>query len=59
MNHTRYQIIGDKYLGVITRNKLKNDTCLLCEFETRIVKDALENENWIKEMNEEVDQINK
>ena len=41
------------------KNKLKNDTCLLCEFEPRIVKDALENEDWIKSMNEEIDQIEK
>ena len=43
----------------MTRKRLKNNTCLLYEFEPRIVKDALENEDWIKSMNEEIDQIEK
>ena len=43
----------------MTKKKLKKNTCLLYEFEPRIVKDALENEDWIKSMNEEIDQIEK
>jgi len=43
----------------MTRRNLKNDTCLLCEFEPKSVKDSLENEDWIQEMNEEIDQIEK
>ena len=41
----------------MTRNKLKNETCLLCVCEPRIVEDALENEYWIRAMNEEIDQM--
>ena len=37
----------------MTRSKLKV-TCLLANFEPRIVKDALENESWIEAMNEEI-----
>lgn len=59
MNHTPDQIIGIKDSGVMTRSKLKNDTCLLCEVEPKLVKDALENEDWIKEMNDKIDQIEK
>ena len=42
----------------MTRIKLKG-TCLLAKFEPRSVKDALENENWIETMNEEIEQIEK
>lgn len=35
----------------MTRKKLKG-TCLLTEFEPRIVKDVLSNKNWIEAMNE-------
>ena len=41
----------------MTKNILKNNTCLLGEFEPRKIKDALENENWIRAMNEEINQI--
>ena len=40
----------------MTRSKLKG-TCLLVEFEPRIVKDAPKNESWIKAMNEEIKHI--
>ena len=35
----------------MTRSKLKGK-CLLADFEPRSVKDALENERWIEDMNE-------
>ena len=37
-------------------NRLK-DTCLLTIFEHATVKYALDNESWIEEMNEEIEQI--
>ena len=43
----------------MTRSKLKNYTCLLCELESKSIKYALENEDWIKEINEEIDHIEK
>ena len=55
-HHSADQIIGDKFEGTMTRNKLKN-TCLLVDFEPRNVKDALTNEIWIKAMNEEIGKI--
>ena len=42
----------------MTISKLKG-TCLLDEFEPRNVKDALDNEIWIQEMNEEIEQLDK
>ena len=50
MHHAANQIIGDKSDGTMTRSKLKG-TCLLAKFEPRNVKDALDNESWIKAMN--------
>ena len=44
--------------GILTRNKIKG-TCLLSEVEPRYVIDALEDENWIEVMNEEIQQIEK
>ena len=38
----------------MARNKLKG-TYLLAEFEPENVKDALDNESWIEEMNDEID----
>ena len=53
MHHAPNQIIE-----TMKRRKLKG-TCLLVEFEPRTIKDALENESWIEEMNEEIEQIEK
>ena len=49
-HHAPNQIIGNKLEGTMTRSKLKG-TCLLVDFEPRNVKDALENESWIKVAN--------
>lgn len=46
-HHKPKQIIGDVESSVLTRKKLRNETCLLCEFEPKLVKDALDNEDWI------------
>ena len=57
-NHTHNHIIGDKSESTMTRSNLKG-TCPIAEFETRSVKDALENESWIETMNEEIEKIEK
>ena len=57
-HHAPDHIIGDKFDGTMTRRKLKG-TCLLAEFEPKIVKYSLENESWIEAMNEEIEQIEK
>ena len=57
-HHALDQIIGDKSNGKMTRRKLKG-ICLLAEFEPRNIKGALDNESWVEEMNEEIEQIEK
>ena len=42
----------------MTRSKLKG-TCLLVDFKPRSVKDTLENESLIEDMNEEIKKIEK
>ena len=43
----------------MTRKRPKSDACLLCEFEPKSMKYALENEDWIQAMNEENEHIEK
>ena len=58
-HHRVDKIIGDRSSGVMIRNKLKNPTCLPCAFEPKIVKDTLDNEDWIHTMDEEIEHIKK
>ena len=58
-HHKPEEIIRDTKSRVMTRSKLKNQTWLLCEFEPKIMKDALKNEDWIQSMNEDIEQIEK
>ncbi|GLJ08830.1 hypothetical protein SUGI_0096780 [Cryptomeria japonica] len=58
-NHATSQIIGDKDDPVMKRNKLRQNTCLISEFEPRIVKEAFNSEDRINAMTEEIDQIKK
>lgn len=44
---------------MLTRSNLRQGTCLVCEFEPKNVKVALENEGCINAMNEEIEQIKK
>ena len=55
-HHKPEQIIGDVESSVMTRERLKDDTCLFCEFESKLVKYALGNEDWIQEKNKEIEQ---
>ena len=41
-HHPTTKIIGDKDARPMTRNKLRNDTCLLSMKEPKLVRDALE-----------------
>ena len=43
----------------MTRNTLRNDTCLLSMKEPKSVRDALEDVDWSKPMQEEIEQIEK
>ena len=43
----------------MTRNRLRSETCLLSKIEPRIVNDALQDDDWYKEMKEEIEKIEK
>ena len=54
-HHLTEQIIGDKEARPMTRNKLRNESCLLTNIEPKIVKDALQDDDWCKAMEEEIE----
>ena len=58
-NHSPKQIIGERSTKVMARSKLKDIKCLIFDFKPRIVEVALENENWIDFMNEDINKIEK
>ena len=59
-NHLETQIICDKDAGVSTRRKLLfNEQVLLSVAEPKNFAEARKNDDWIKSMNEELDQIEK
>ena len=43
----------------MTRNKLRSETCLLSMKEPKIVRDAIEDDEWYKATEEEIQQIEK
>jgi hypothetical protein len=63
-NHPENQIIGDINKGVQTRRKLIKDTkqshvAFLSMTEPKIFEEASQDDDWIRSMNEELDQIEK
>lgn len=58
-NHYVDNIIGDKNVGVLTRRKARESTCLLSKIDPKTTKEALKYEDWIKAMDEELEKIEK
>ena len=59
-DHPETKIIDDKDVGVSTRRKLLfNEQALLSVLERKNFTEASKNDEWIKAMNEELDQIKK
>lgn len=61
-NHSKNQTIGYKNRGVIIRRKVVEEQvilCLLSKFEPKKVEEAYKDQNWMKAMKEELDQIEK
>jgi hypothetical protein len=58
-NHPEELIIGDMNDGVQTRRQLlyQTELALLSHIEPSSIKEACKDENWVKSMNEELDQI--
>lgn len=59
LNHDPRQIIGDKDAGILTRRKVRENSCMISEFEPKSFKEAHKDEDQIKTMEEELDQIEK
>lgn len=60
LNHYENQIIGDKNKGVMTRRRLAvEEVCLISKVEPKDVVEACKDENWIRAMEKELDQIEK
>jgi hypothetical protein len=64
MNHPTSQIIGEKDKGVQTRRRLIKDTeqshiSFISMVEPKNFNEASKDVNWLKSMNEELDQIEK
>ena len=58
-HHPAEQIIGDKDARPMTRNRLRNESCLLRKFKPKTIFDALQDDDQHKDMEEEIDQIKK
>ena len=53
-HHPIDQIIGHKDARPMTINRLRSEACLLSMNEPKIVRDALEDDDWYKAMEEEI-----
>ena len=59
-NHPESQIMGDKNIGVKTRRQLPDvEQALLSIVEPKNFTEANKSDEWVKAMNEELDQIEK
>ena len=58
-HHPTEQIIGDKQAKPMTRNRLRNESCMLSKIEPKTVRDALQDDGWCKAIEEEIEQIEK
>ena len=56
-HHPTEQIFGERNARPMTKRSSRGDTCLVSKLEPKTMKDALDNEDWILAMNEEIDQI--
>ena len=58
-HHPVEKIVGNKDARPMRTRRSRSGTCLVSEVEPKIVKETLDNEDWITAMNEEIDQIEK
>ena len=54
-HHPTDQIIGDKEARPMTRTRLRSEACLLSKMEPRIVREAIQDDNWYNAMKEEIE----
>ena len=58
-HHPIEKIIGDKEARPMTRNRLRNESCLLSKIEPKIVRDALQDDDWCNAMKDKIKKIEK
>ena len=56
-NHPPEQIIGSKDKGIMTRNKINEEICLISQVEPKCIDEVVKDNHWIQAMKEELDQI--
>ena len=56
-NHPADQKIGSKERGVMTRSRINEALCLISQVEPKSVEEAIKDDQWIKAMEEELQQI--
>ena len=56
-NHPPKKIIGSKDKGVMKRNRVNEELCLIYQVELKGVDEAYKDDHWIQEMKEGLDQI--
>ena len=56
-NHPPEKIIGSNDKGVMTRNRVNEELCLIYQVELKDVDEAYKDDHWIQAMKEELDQI--
>lgn len=60
MNHTNNHILGEKNKGVITRRRLATkEICLISKIDPKDAVESCKDDDWIKDMEEELNQIKK
>lgn len=59
LNQNPDQIIGDKDAGVLTRRRIRDNSCMISTIESRTTKEAFGDDQWIKAMEVELEQIEK
>ena len=58
-HHPTKKIIRNRDAKPMTRNRLKNESCLLSQTKPKIMRYSLEDDDWCKSVEEEIEQIEK
>ena len=54
-NHPVDQIVGSKEKGVMTRNRVHDELCLISQVEPKSADDSCKDDHWIQAMKEQLD----
>lgn len=59
LNHNPDHIIGDEDPEVLTKRRIRENSCMISTIDPRTAKEAFGDYRWIKAMEEELDKIEK